>query len=109
MQKTGKTLTAHEGTMGVMKETAESNRAALQQQVSANLDETRAIPATIPPLEQFNNWVKKVRQRFFQPFMYKNVPFYQDRLGTNMFAETQNQSGVFLAERGAADEADETL
>jgi hypothetical protein len=65
MQKTGKTLTAHEGTMGVMKETAESNRAALQQQVSANLDETRAIPATIPPLEQFNNWVKKVRQRFF--------------------------------------------
>ena len=59
MQKTGKTLTAHEGTMGVMKETAESNRAALQQQVSANLDETRAIPATIPPLEQFNNWVKK--------------------------------------------------
>eukprot|EP01046_Picozoa_sp_COSAG06_P008509 COSAG06_NODE_431_length_15859_cov_19.762500_5_plen_377_part_00 len=59
MQKTGKTLTAHEGTMGVMKETTESNRAALQQQVSANLDETRAIPATIPPLEQFNNWVKK--------------------------------------------------
>jgi hypothetical protein len=74
MQKTGKTLTAHEGTMGVMKETAESNRAALQQQVSANLDETRAIPATIPPLEQFNNWVKKVRQRFF--FSHSCIKMY---------------------------------
>lgn len=59
MQKTGKTLTAHEGTMGAMKETAESNRVALQQQVSTNLDELRTIPPTIPSLEQFENWVKK--------------------------------------------------
>ena len=59
MQKTGKTLTAHEGTMGALKETAENNRLTLQKQVSTNLEEMRTIPPTIPPLEQFENWIKK--------------------------------------------------
>jgi hypothetical protein len=96
MQKTGKTLTAHEGTMGVMKETAESNRAALQQQVSANLDETRAIPATIPPLEQFNNWVKKVRQRFFQPFMLKMYHFTKTGSGQTCLGKLRIRVACFL-------------
>eukprot|EP01044_Picomonas_judraskeda_P049074 COSAG03_NODE_28719_length_194_cov_10656.094737_1_plen_55_part_10 len=29
------------------------------EQVSTNLEEMRTIPPTIPPLEQFENWIKK--------------------------------------------------
>jgi hypothetical protein len=59
MGRTDKHLSDHDHQLQAARQSLEAVRQQLQAQVSANLEELRTIPPTVPDLDEFHNWVAK--------------------------------------------------